>query len=163
MFNVGDKAVYPAHGVGVVSSIEKREIFGTNQTFYILKILDKDMTVMIPQKNILTVGLRSLIKKRDIPDLVKILKKKRPPQEPTSWNRRHREYMDKIKTGSLYQIAEVLRELYDLKLEKELSFGERKVFDTAKALLIKELSIAQNQEESKIEEDIISILIGKKR
>jgi len=162
MLKVGDKAVYPAHGVGVVSGIEKREISGTNQTFYILKIVDKEMTVMIPQKNISTVGLRSVIPKKEIPQLLKILKKKRPPQEHGSWNRRHREYMEKIKTGSLYEIAEVLRELYDLKLEKELSFGERKVFDTAKSLLTKELSVARNCEECKIEEEL-AFLLKKKR
>ena len=163
MFKVGEKAVYPAHGVGVVAGIEKREISGTNQTFYILKILDKDMTVMIPKKNISTVGLRSVISRNEIPQLLRILKKKRPAQESTSWNRRHRDYMEKIKTGSLFQIAEVLRELYDLKLEKELSFGERKVFDIAKSLLTKELSVAQNREEGKIEEELVSILTRKRR
>ena len=128
----------------------------------ILKIVDKGMTVMIPEKNIASAGLRSLISRKEIPQLLKILKRKRPSQEPTSWNRRHREYMEKIKTGSLYQIAEVLRELYDLKLEKDWSFGERKVFDIAKSLLTKELSIAQNREEGKIEEELVSIL-SKKR
>lgn len=162
MFKVGDKAVYPAHGVGVVYGIEQREISGTTQDYLMLKLLDGEMTVMIPRKNVSTVGLRSLISRDEIPSLFKILKKKRSPQEQTSWNRRHRDYMEKIKTGSLYSIAEVLRELYDLKLAKDLSFGERKVFDTAKTLLIKELSIAQNIDENKIEAELVKIL-DKKR
>jgi len=162
MLKVGDKAVYPAHGVGIVSGIEKKEISGTHHTYYILKILDKEMTVMIPENNLSSVGLRSIISREEIPQLFKVLKKKRPPQEANSWNRRHREYMEKIKTGSLFNIAEVLRELYDLKLEKELSFGERKVFDTAKSLLIKELSIARECEEGKIEKELIKILDRKK-
>ena len=162
MFKIGDKAVYPAHGVGVVEGIEKKEISGSHQTFFILKILDKEMTVMIPKKNLDTVGLRNVISKKEIPSLIKVLKKKRPSQEPASWNRRHREYMEKIKTGSLFQIAEVLRELYDLKLMKELSFGERKVFDTAKSLMTKELSVAQGRAELKIEEDLIDILRKKR-
>ena len=162
MFKVGDKAVYPAHGVGVVMGKEQREIYGTKEEFFIIKMLDKEMTVMIPQRKVASAGLRAVISKEEIPSLFKVLKKKRPIQEPTSWNRRHREYMEKIKTGSLFSIAEVLRELYDLKLEKDLSYGERKVFDIAKSLLIKEISIAQNKDESKIEEELIKVLEKKR-
>ena len=159
MFKVGDKAVYPAHGVGVVSAIEDRKISGTSQMCYILKIFDKEMTIMIPQKNAQNVGLRSVINEEQADEIYKILKKKPIPSgNAQSWNRRHREYMEKIKTGSLFEIAEVLRDLYFLKLEKDLSFGERKVFDTAKDLLVKELSIAREEKEDAIEADLKKIM-----
>lgn len=163
MFKIGDKAVYPAHGVGVVSAIEERNISGTKQKCYILKIFDKDITIMIPQQNVKNVGLRSVIDEKQADEILKILKKKPSPSTPQSWNRRHREYMEKIKTGSLFEIAEVLRDLYFLKLEKELSFGEKKVFETAKQLLVKELSIARDEGEEKIEEELKKLLESKRK
>jgi CarD family transcriptional regulator len=163
MFKIGDKAVYPAHGVGVVSAIEERNISGTKQKCYILKIFDKDITIMIPQQNVKNVGLRSVIDGKQADEILKILKKKPSPSTPQSWNRRHREYMEKIKTGSLFEIAEVLRDLYFLKLEKELSFGEKKVFETAKQLLVKELSIARDEGEEKIEEELKKLLESKRK
>jgi len=163
MFKIGDKAVYPAHGVGIVSAIENRSISGTQQICYILKIFDKEMTIMIPQQNAKNVGLRSVINEDEVDEIYKILKKKPSPSNPQSWNRRHREYMEKIKTGSLFEIAEVLRDLYLLKLEKDLSFGERKVFDTAKELLVKELSVAREEEEGTVEAELKKLLNAKKR
>ena len=163
MFNIVDKAVYPAHGVGVVSAIEDREVSGSNQTFYILKIFDKDMTIMIPQKNLEHVGLRTVMDDDEVSEIYKILKKKPSPSQPQSWNRRHREYMEKIKTGSPFEIAEVLRDLYLLKLEKDLSFGERKVFDTAKELLVKELSVVQEEGEESIEAQLKKLMLKKRK
>jgi CarD family transcriptional regulator len=163
MFKIGDKAVYPAHGVGVVSAIEDRNISGSHQTCYILKIFDKEMTIMIPQQNVKNVGLRSVIKEDQVNEVYKILKKRPSSPNPQSWNRRHREYMEKIKTGSLFEIAEVLRDLYLLKLEKDLSFGERKVFDTAKDLLVKELSCAREEGEDAIEAELKKLMNLKKR
>ena len=154
MFKIGDKAVYPAHGVGVVEGIENREISGDTQIFYILRLLDNDTTIMIPQTSVTSVGLREVIAKRDIPAVFKVLKQKVPVSDSQTWNRRHREYMEKIRTGSVYEIAEVLRDLYLLKLDKELSFGERKVLDTARNLLVKELSISRKTKPLKIEQEI---------
>ncbi len=157
MFKIGEMAVYPAHGVGVVEGIESKNIYGMEQTFYVIRILDSDVTIMIPKTNVDQVGLREVISGKDIPSVYKILKKRVNPCDSQTWNRRHREYMDKIKTGSVFEIAEVLRDLYMLKLEKELSFGERKVLDTARNLLVKELSIAKKTKEDKIEREIEKI------
>jgi len=154
MFKIGDKAVYPAHGVGVVEGIENRQISGSFKTFYILRLLDNDTTIMIPQESLQSVGLREVIARRDIPAVFKVLRQRVPVSDSQTWNRRHREYMDKIRTGSVYEIAAVLRDLYLLKLDKELSFGERKVLDTARNLLVKELSIAQRTKADKIEAQI---------
>jgi CarD family transcriptional regulator len=109
---------------------------------------------MIPISNANNVGLREIIKEEEVSKIFKILKEKDVEFDNQSWNRRYREYMEKIKTGSVFEVAQVLRDLFLLKLEKELSFGERKMLDTAKSLLVKEISIAKKMEETKVEENI---------
>jgi CarD family transcriptional regulator len=103
------------------------------------------------------VGLRELIGTSEVPKLYSILKKRDVSIDNQTWNRRYREYMDKIKTGSVFEVAEVYRDLLILKLEKELSFGERKMLDTARNLLVKEISLAKKVEEEQIEKDLDSI------
>lgn len=141
-FKVGDHAVYPGHGVGRISSIEYKEILGTKHEFYSVQILETGMKIMIPAANIKSVGLRALISKEEALKVVDILKDKNVKIDTQTWNRRYRDYMEKIKTGSVFEIAEVLRDLYVLKVDKELSFGEKKMLDTAKNLLLKELNLA---------------------
>jgi len=156
-FRVGDVAVYPAHGVGKVHSIEEREIAGNTQQFYILKILDSGMTIMVPTSNVRNVGLREVINENEVDAVYDILRERDISINEQTWNRRYREYMDKIKTGSVYEIAEVLRDLMLLRYEKELSFGERKMLDTARTLIVKELAIAQDADEVDIAEEIDNI------
>src|SRR5450432_1425348 len=150
-FRVGDLAVYPAHGVAQVVGIETREISSNKQTFYILKI---GMKIMIPTRNAGAVGLRELIRADEVDEVFEILKSREVAVEGQTWNRRYREYMEKIKTGSVFEIAEVLRDLQRLKGDKELSFGERKMLDTARTLLIKEIAVATKSKEVKIEEKL---------
>jgi len=157
MFKVGDLAVYPAQGVGRIETIETREISGQKQDFYIMKILENSMIIMIPVNNVQSVGLRDIIDDEEVAKVYEIMKKRDIPADNQTWNRRYREYMEKIKTGSVYEVAEVLRDLYLLKVDKELSFGERKMLDTAQSLLLKELSIAKKTNESAIMSDIKSI------
>lgn len=149
-FKVGDIAVYPAHGVTKVHAIESREISGFKKKFYILKVIENGMTIMVPTDNVKSVGLREVIGEEQIETVYDILKEHDVAMDNQTWNRRYREYMDKIKTGSVYEIAEVLRDLSLLRFEKELSFGERRMLDTARSLLIKELAIAQDQEEDDV-------------
>ena len=157
MFQIGDKAVYPGHGIGVIESIEKKQIMGKEQMFYILKIMDNGMTIMIPRDNVNAVRMREVIRKIDVTKVIHILKDRDVTLDNQTWNRRYREYMEKINTGSIYEIAEVLRDLHLLRAEKELSFGERKIMDLAKNLLVKELSIARDVKESDILREIKSI------
>jgi CarD family transcriptional regulator len=157
MFTIGDLAVYPAHGVGVIEKIESQEISGCCQDFYVMRILDNDMKIMIPTKNVDSVGLREIIDKSEVPKLYSILKKRDIIIDNQTWNRRYREYMEKIKTGSVYEVAEVYRDLLMLKVEKELSFGERKMLDTARNLLVKEISLARSVKEEQIEKDLDNI------
>ncbi len=154
MFTVGDLAVYPAHGVGIIEKIEAQEISGCKQEFYVMRILENDMIIMIPTSNVDSVGLRDIIGKAELPRLYSILKKRDVTLDSQTWNRRYREYMDKIKTGSVFEVAEVYRDLLILRNEKDLSFGERKMLDTARALLVKEISLAKKIGESQVEKDL---------
>jgi len=157
MFQIGDKAVYPGHGVGVIEAIETKQISGKEQSFYILRIVDNGMTIMIPKDNVKAAGLRTVIRKIDVSKVIQILKDRDVAIDNQTWNRRYREYMEKINTGSIYEIAEVLRDLHLLKAEKELSFGERKIMDMAKNFLVKELAIARDVKESDILREIKTI------
>jgi len=156
-FKVGDKAVYPGQGVGEVMGIEHKDIAGQRQSFYVLKIMENGMKILIPINKVGSVGLRSLIDEKAVSKVYVILKQKDISVDSATWNRRYREYMEKIKTGSVFEIAEVLRDLYLLKFDKDLSFGERKMLDTARNLLIKELSLAKGVNEDDIETDLKAI------
>ena len=154
-FQVGDLAVYPAHGVGRIEAVESRVVNGEKHDFYIMKILENNMVIMIPTSNVQSVGLRDVISAQEIPKIMDVIKAKRELTiDNQTWNRRYREYMDKIKTGSLYEVAEVFRDLSLLKMNKDLSFGERKLYDTAQTLLIKELSTAKNSDEKSVVTEI---------
>jgi CarD family transcriptional regulator len=150
-FQIGDLAVYPAHGVGRIESIESRVVNGEKHDFYIMKVIENGMVIMIPTWNVESVGLRDIINEKDIPKIYAVMQE-RPDMtmDNQTWNRRYREYMDKIKTGSLYEVAEVYRDLSLLKHSKDLSFGERKLYDTAQTLLVKEISTAQDMDEKKV-------------
>ena len=157
MFKVGDLAVYPAQGVGLIEAIEYREVMGCSQKFYIMKILGNGMKIMIPTDSSASVGLREVIQAEEIPRVYAILRNKNVTIDKQTWNKRYREYLEKIKTGSVFEIASVLRDLFILKIDKNLSFGERKMMDTAKNLLVKEISVASKSEETKIEQDLQTI------
>jgi CarD family transcriptional regulator len=157
-FKKGEKVVYPAHGVAVIDDIQIRVISGNERKFYMLRILGTEkMTIMIPTENVEAVGLRRVIGKDTVTKIYKILRQKKVEGDAQTWNRRYREYTEKIKTGSPLEIAKVLRDLLVLKGDKELSFGERKMLDTARSLLVKELSIAKSHPEEKIMEELRTI------
>jgi len=154
-FNVGDLAVYPAHGVGRIEAIETKVVNGEEHDFYIMKIIENSMVIMIPTWNVESVGLRDVIKKKDIPKIFNVMRSRQEqPMDNQTWNRRYREYMEKIKTGSLFEVAEVFRDLSLLKMTKDLSFGERKLYDTAQNLLVKELSTAKDSKEKAVIQEI---------
>jgi len=159
MFKIGDLAVYPAHGVGVIERIENREISGCQEDFFVMRILENNMIIMIPSSNTKNVGLRELIDQTEVSKVFSILKNRDMyVDDNQTWNRRYRDYMDKIKSGSVFEVAEVYRDLSTIKQGKELSFGERKMLDTARSLLVKEISLAKNMKEEDVERDIQSKL-----
>ncbi|MCX6111916.1 MAG: CarD family transcriptional regulator [Proteobacteria bacterium] len=156
-FQIGEFAVYPAHGVGKIEEVETKTIMGEKMEFLVISILDTGMNVLVPVTNIGNVGLRPVIKSAKVKEVYEVLKQKKRTVVGSTWNRRYREYMEKIKSGSVFEIAEVLRDLIVLKGDKDLSFGERKMLDTAKNLLIKELALAKGVNEKKIEAEILKI------
>jgi CarD family transcriptional regulator len=139
MFQVGQKVVYPTHGVGCIEAIEQKEVSGSRQCFYVLRILGSDMRIMIPTGNAERVGLRELIGPREVRKVMEILRKKDVEICP-NWNRRFKDNLERIKTGSLYEVATVLRKLVLLQKERNLSFGEKKMLETVRQLLVSEIS-----------------------
>jgi CarD family transcriptional regulator len=159
-FKVGDKAVYPRQGVAEVIRIEEKDIAGKRQRFYVLKILDTDRKVMVPVSNADAVGLRSVISEEEILEIFDILKERTIAFDNQTWNRRYRGFLDKIKTGSIYDVAEVVRDLYRLKTDKQLSFGERRMLDEARSLIVKEIAIARAQTDEQVKTEIESIFVS---
>jgi len=143
MFKVGDMAVYPAQGVGKIEAIEERDLAGEHHKFYVLRLIDGDMTIMIPVNNADGVGLRTLIDPQRIPELMHALEDRQELSALASWSRRQREYNDKLKTGCLFEVVEVLRELYTIRENKDLSYGEKKVLELAQKLLVTEISLVE--------------------
>lgn len=149
-FSVGDKVVYPGHGVAEVTGLEQREISGNALEFYVLRVLENNVKVMVPKHNAKSVGLRRLVGQEEVEQVYSVLKHRGGKISTATWNRRYREYMEKINTGSLVEIASVLRDLCILRADKELSFGERKMLDTARTLLVQELALAKGEEEAAV-------------
>ena len=156
-FKVGDKAVYPAQGVAEVIKIEEKDIGGTRQRFYVLRILDTDRKIMVPVANAGAVGLRQVISEQEIREIFDILRERTVAFDNQTWNRRYRGFMDKIKTGSIYDVAEVLRDLYRLKTDKQLSFGERRMLETARGLIVTEIAVARHWSEEQTTTEIEAI------
>lgn len=156
-FKVGQKVVYPGHGVGQIQSVENKEIAGTTISFYMIRVLESDVTVMVPVNKVESVGLRPTVTAEEVTEVYTMLKDKKIVVEQTTWNRRYREYMEKIKTGSIVEIGEVVRDLCVLRQDKVLSFGERKMLELAKGLLVKELAIGEGTDEPTVEAQVEEI------
>ena len=160
MFKIGDRAVYPAQGVVEVKAIEAKEFSGEENEFYILRIINTDMTIMVPTSNANTVGMRCLIDSERIQKVFGILREKKPLNGSiASWSRRQKIYQDKIRSGDLIEVAEVLRELYFIKEDKDLSYGEKKFMDHARKLLVQEIAIAQGISEEQIAQKVEKIFL----
>jgi CarD family transcriptional regulator len=157
-FAIGDKAVYPSQGVAEVVGIEQKEISGKIQRFYVLRVLESDNRIMVPTDKSGQVGLRRIAGEEEIDEVRQILRDKEVHVDRQTWNRRYRGFMEKIRSGSLFEVAEVFRDLYRLKGLKPLSFGERRMLDTARGLIVQELSVARAEDEHKIEQELNLLL-----
>jgi len=157
-FKVGDKAVYPAHGVGVIKRIESRSVGGTSQDFYVIQILSSGATLMVPTNSCERAGMRSLISDDEVQNVYKILRSKGRVSH-TTWNRRFREFNDKLRTGSVGDIAEVLRDLCSLRGDKDLSYGEKKMMDKALSMLVSEISAAAGRMDTEVEAELHQMLL----
>ncbi|QSQ08938.1 RNA polymerase-binding transcription factor CarD [Koleobacter methoxysyntrophicus] len=156
MFNIGDKIVYPMHGAGVIEAIEEKEILGEKQKYYIMKLPIGDMKVMIPLNSVAEVGLRKVIKDREIDKVFEVLKSKKTAMS-SNWNHRYRANLEKIKSGDIYKVAEVVRNLMLREKEKGLSTGERKMLENARQILVSELVLAKGIDEAEAEGILDSI------
>jgi len=155
MFNLGDHVVCPGHGVGQVCNVETKELNGELKSFYIIKIVSNGMKVMIPVES--KDGIRSLVLNTEVSGVFELLGDQNVKVDHSTWNRRHREYSLKVKTGSLIEIADVLRQLLLLKSQKKLSFGERKMLDQCKELIVTEVALSTGSPEGQISEKIDSL------
>lgn len=156
-FKSGDKAVHPAHGVGEIVDVEKREVGGQESTFYVMKFVDSGLKVMVPQEAAARVGLRPIMKKKEAQEILDILRAPEVAVDLQPWNRRFRAYTEMLKSGLPSEIAKVLRDMYRLKFDKDLSFGERRLLDQARNLLIQELALAKKVKPQSIEAEIQEI------
>lgn len=157
MYRKGDRILYPMHGAGVIEAIEKREILGTIKEYYILHIPCGDMEVMIPVENCEMMGVRPISSVADAKKAMKILSEKSTPMTG-NWNKRYRENMEKIKTGRIDQVAEIVRNLTRVDRENRLSAGEKKMLSNVRRILQSEIMLVfdmdQDEAKDKIEETI---------
>ena len=158
MFKIGDRVVYPGQGVAEITGIESKQISGTMVVLYMLRVLNTDRKIMIPVSKVQSVGLRKVIGDGEVDRVYQVLRERTKTIDRQTWNRRYRRYVEKINTGSLYDIAEVMRDLSRLKYTKALSFGERKMLDQARTLLVKEISVARNANEQDVQVELENII-----
>lgn len=151
MFNIGDRIVYPMHGAGIIENEEVKEILGEKRRYFIMRMPIGDMKVMVPVDNVEEVGVREIIGKEEMKEVIEVLKGRRTDM-PQNWNRRFRLNMDRIKSGDIYEIAAVVRNLMLLDSEKGLSTGERKMLNDAKQMLISEMVLVCELNLEEIEE-----------
>lgn len=157
MFNIGDKIVYPMHGAGIIEGIEEKEILGEKRKYYVMKMPMGEMKVMVPMDNIEDIGIREVINLDEVEQVLAVLGDDKTKM-PQNWNRRYRANMDKIKSGDIYEIASVVRNLIIRDREKGLSTGERKMLNNAKQMLISEIVLAKGIDEHQAEELIEDIV-----
>ena len=161
-FEVGQRCVYPVHGVVEIMGIEEKEISGSKNSFYILNVIENDVTLMVPTKNAKSLGLRLVVPEKEVSKIMDILRETHPSGsgklDNQSWNKRYRKYADKLKSGDIYEIATVLKDIHCLKRGKDLSFGEKKIMESALSLVVKELSISTKKDEKLVSDEIKEIL-----
>ncbi len=159
MFKVGDSVVYPAHGLAQIDSIESKKIGGQEEDFYILKILKKNLSVMVPTKNEEKIGLRSVIREKDVEKVFRILSQPADAKH-TQWHHRYGDNIEKLKSGSIFQAAEVVRDLAALNRRKNLAIKETRMMENARSLIISEIAYAISAKEREVEDWVNGLLSG---
>ncbi len=159
MFEIGDKVVYPMHGAGIIEGIEEREILGEKQSYYILRFPVGDMKVMIPTANVEQIGIREVISVEEVDKVVELLSSDQSHMS-NNWNKRYRQNMEKIKSGDIYEVAEVVRNLMLRDREKGLSTAERKMLSNARQILISEIVLSKDADEEEVTALIDGIIDG---
>jgi len=158
VFPVGSKVIYPSHGIGIVEKLENRDVAGSTEPCYVIRFQRSGMTIMAPVRSSISVGLRGVIPRREVSKIMKILKDEKGNPIESNWNKRQKLYLEKIKTGSIFEVAGVYRDLYFLRNTKGLSFGEQQVFDSARQLIVSEIAESKGIREDKAEEMLMEAL-----
>ena len=156
MFDIGEKVVYPVHGAGVIEGIEMQEVLGEHRNYYVLRLYVGDMRVLVPVDGVERVGVRKVCDANKLDEVRLVLGDSASPWED-NWNRRYRHNMEKIKSGDICQLAEVVRNLMCRDLAKGLSTGEKKMLDNARKILMSEVALAAGEEPDKVEEQLFAV------
>jgi CarD family transcriptional regulator len=158
VFQKGDRVVYPHHGAAVIEDLREREILGEKRTYFVLRLSHSDLTLMVPVDNTEEVGLREVVSRREVKKVFEILREEEEPTTPTNWNRRFKTNVEKLRSGDIFQVAEVVRSLSVREADKGLSAGEKRMLAKARQILISELTFAISATEEKAEEMLDKIL-----
>lgn len=159
MFNIGDRVVYPMHGAGIIEAIEEKEILGEKQSYYIMHLPVGDMKVMVPVNAVGEIGLREVIDQDGVNKVMNILDAAKGKMS-ANWNRRYRANLEKIKSGDIFEVTEVVKNLSLRDQEKGLSTGERKMLESARQILVSELVLAKNLSEKEVRDLIDQVLLN---
>jgi CarD family transcriptional regulator len=157
-FRVGDKVVYPHHGAAVIEKMEERELFGEKRNYFILKLAYGELTLMVPTDSTEDVGLREVTPAKDMPKVFKVLKKQEPMTNTTNWSRRFKANVEKLRSGDIYQVADVVRSLHQRDKEKGLSAGEKRMLTKARQILVSELTFSKDCDEEAAEKLLDEVL-----
>ena len=161
-FRIGDRAVYPAHGVAEIVAIESKEIAGQRRDFYVLRVVHSEMKLMIPCDGADRAGLRNVVNAETVEQVFDVLRSADVAVKPGPWNRRFREYTELVNSGSLVEVAKVFRDLWRIRPDRELSYGERRLLEQSKNLLVAELALVQRMELPAMESELESAVAGSK-
>jgi CarD family transcriptional regulator len=159
-FRIGDRAVYPAHGVAEIVAIETKEIAGQRKEFYVLRVVHSEMKLMIPCDGADRAGLRNVVNAETVAQVFEVLRSAEVAVKPGPWNRRFREYTELVNSGSLVEVAKVFRDLWRIRPDRELSYGERRLLEQSKNLLVAELALVQHMELPAMESALEGVVAG---
>ena len=157
-FDVGDKVVYPHHGAAIIEKKEKKGFNGEEREYFVLRIAYGDLTVSIPVDNAEAIGLREVINDEEVEEVFAVLRKKEA-RMPTNWSRRFKNHVEKLKSGDIYQVAEVVRNLSIRDKDKGLSAGEKRMLVKARQILVSELTFAIGVDEEEAEKKLNEALV----
>ncbi|MGH2812619.1 MAG: CarD family transcriptional regulator [Actinomycetota bacterium] len=157
MFHVGDKVVYPHHGAAIIQGLEEKELYGQTRTYFVLRLAYGDLTLMVPADNTEEVGIRDVIPRNELDKVFKVLKAKEC-RMPSNWSRRFKTHVEKLRSGDIYQVAEVVRNLARREKEKGLSAGEKRMLSRARQILVSEVTFAAGVDEDEAEKMLDKVL-----
>jgi CarD family transcriptional regulator len=157
LFQVGDKVVYPHHGAAIIKGLEEKEVYGQRKKYFVLRLSYGDLTLMVPADNTEEVGIRDVIARDELDKVFKVLRSKEC-RMPTNWSRRFKTHVEKLRSGDIYQVAEVVRNLARREKEKGLSAGEKRMLSKARQILVSELTFAADVEEQEAEKMLDQVL-----